>query len=323
MLTDTHCHLAFKAFDDSWPEVVKRAREKDIQMIAVGAAKATSEKSIAIAEQSDGVFASIGIHPTHTDEVFNYDWFEKMADHPKVVALGETGIDHFHVIPAQAGIQGHDNKTLDPRVRGDDKKIIGGEKDRREIILKKQEDLLRAHLTIARDKKLPVILHSRDGKTESPPPNPLLSTGGGTETENTSPPVLRRGLRGGLTAYEHLYQVLTDFGYFNGVLHCYGGDWAMAKKFLDLGLMLSFTGIVTFKNASETLKAAVRNAPLDRIMIETDAPYLAPEPYRGKENEPAFVEYVARGIAEIRGVSFAEIAGATSENAIKFFKLRS
>ncbi|MEK7125622.1 MAG: TatD family hydrolase, partial [Patescibacteria group bacterium] len=252
MLIDTHCHLAFKAFADSWPEVVKRARAKDIQMIAVGAAKATSEKSIAIAEQSDGVFVALGVHPTHTDEEFDYEWFNKAADHPKVVAMGETGIDHFHLPP---------HPTLSPGGRG---KEAG-----RDVVLKKQEDLLRAHLTIARDKKLPVIFHSRDGKTESasPPPKPLLSKGGGTENkiDSASPPVLRRGQRGGLTAYEHLYQVLTDFGYFNGVLHCYGGDWAMAKKFLDLGLMLSFTGIVTFKNASETLKEVVRNVPLDRM----------------------------------------------------------
>src|SRR3990167_7574427 len=110
MLIDTHCHLAFKAFDNSWSEVVKRAREKGIQIIAVGAAKATSEKSIAIAESSEGVFAAIGLHPTHTDEVFDYDWFNQAAEHPKVVAMGETGIDHFHiedkidVIPAEAGI---------------------------------------------------------------------------------------------------------------------------------------------------------------------------------------------------------------------------
>ncbi|MBI2050908.1 MAG: TatD family hydrolase [Parcubacteria group bacterium] len=292
MLIDTHCHLAFKAFDDSWPEVVKRAREKDIQMIAVGAAKATSEKSIAIAESSDGVFAALGVHPTHTDEEFDFDWFNKAADHPKVVAIGETGIDHFHI-----------------------------DENQREVILKKQEDLLRAHLTIARDKKLPVILHSRDSKTESkaPPPNPLLVTGGGMVSEEIPIPARQRGLGGGLTAYEHLYNIIKDFGYFKCVLHCYGGDWAMAKKFLDLGLMLSFTGIVTFKNASETLKEVVRNIPMDRMMIETDSPYLAPEPYRGKQNEPSYVEYVARGIAFIRGQDYDTVASQTTENARRFF----
>ena len=97
MLIDTHCHLSFKAFDDSWTDVIKRAREKGIQMICVGAARSTSEKSIAIAEKSDGVFAAVGLHPTHTDEVFNYEWFSQAAENPKVVAIGETGIDHFHL----------------------------------------------------------------------------------------------------------------------------------------------------------------------------------------------------------------------------------
>ena len=292
MLIDTHCHLAFKAFDDSWLEVVKRARDKDIQMIVVGAAKATSEKSIAIAEQSGGVFASVGLHPTHTDEEFDFAWFKNAADNLKVVAIGETGIDHYHidVTPRHSELveesQGYSGDPSTPlrSARDDDKK--------RAVVLKKQEDLLRQHLTIARDKKLPVILHSRDGKTES--------TG---------------------ECYNHIYQVLTDFGYFNGVLHCYGGDWLMAKKFLDLGLMLSFTGIVTFKTVSESLKEVVRNVPLDRFMIETDSPYLAPEPERGKENEPAFVEHIARGIAEIRGVSYDEVARVTTENARKFFNI--
>ena len=263
MLIDTHCHLSFKAFNDTWPDAVKRARDKDIQMICVGAAKATSAKSIAIAEESDGVFAAVGLHPTHTDEVFDFDWFAKSASHPKVVAIGETGIDHFHL-----------------------------DESKKEIILKQQEDLLRAHLTIAKEKKLPVILHSRDGKHEQ-----------------------------GGEAYDHLLRVVKDFGYFNCVLHCFGGSWETAEKVLSAGLMISFTGIVAFKNTSETLKEVVANAPLDRFMIETDAPYLAPEPHRGKENEPAYVEHIARAIAEIRGVDYDTIARATTENARKFFNL--
>ena len=263
MLIDTHCHLCFKHFDQTYFEAIKRAREKGIQMICVGAAKATSEKSIAIAESSDGVFTAIGLHPTHTDEKFDLDWFYQAADNPKVVAIGETGIDHYHI-----------------------------DENQREIVLQKQEDLLREHLVLAHEKKLPVILHSRDGKEEQ-----------------------------GGEAYKHLYTIIKDFGYWHCVLHCYGGDWATAKKFLDLGLMISFTGIVTFKNASETLKEVVRNVPLDRFMVETDAPYLAPEPFRGKDNEPLLVEQIARSIAEIRGVDYDIIARATTENARKFFKI--
>lgn len=264
MLIDTHCHLSFKAFDDDWQDVVKRARDKDIRMIAVGAARETSEKSITIAEKEDGVFASVGLHPTHVeDEEFDYAWYASQADNPKVVAIGECGIDHYHI-----------------------------EEARRDIILQKQEDLLRQHLTLAQEKELPVILHSRDGKTES--------TG---------------------ECYNHLYRIVSEFGYSRCVLHCYGGDWEHAKKFLDLGMSVSFTGIVTYKNAGVALLEVVRNVPLDRFMIETDSPYLAPEPYRGKENEPAYVEHVARTIAKIRGVDYDTVASQTTENAKKFFEI--
>ncbi|MEK7189299.1 MAG: TatD family hydrolase [Patescibacteria group bacterium] len=262
-MIDTHCHLSFKAFDETWREAVKRAREKDIQMICVGAAKETSEKSITIAKE-DGVFASIGLHPTHVeDESFDQAWFSEQADNPKVVAIGETGIDHYHL-----------------------------DETRRQDILSKQEDLLLKHLSLAKEKDLPVILHSRDGKHEQ-----------------------------GGAAYEHLCRIITSFGYFRCVLHCYGGDWEHAKKFLDLGCMVSFTGIVTYKNASESLIEVVKNIPRDRFMIETDSPYLAPEPMRGTQNEPAYVEHVARGIAKIRGEDYDTVAQQTTENARRFFRL--
>ena len=280
MLIDTHCHLSFKAFENDWKDVVKRARERDILMITVGAARETSQKSIAIAQQEDGVFASIGCHPTHADdEEFDADWYSSAADNPKVVAIGETGIDYYH-------LNDRDFCHSDRAVLGERRNPFAA----KNTILKKQEELLINHLKIAKEKDLPVILHARSGKTES------------------------SGI-----AYEHLYRVIKDFGYFRCVVHCFGGSWDWAEKFLDLGLMISFTGIVTFKNASEALKEVVRKMPLDRFMIETDAPYLSPEPMRGKQNEPAFVEYVARGIADIRNLPYDEIAMHTTENARRFF----
>ena len=265
-LIDTHCHLCFRAFDSTWQETVNRARAAGVGMICVGAARETSAKSIAIAQKTDGVFAAVGLHPTHAeDEEFAYEWFAEAAQRAKVVAIGETGIDHYHL-----------------------------DEKRKAIILKKQEDLLRRHLLLAQENKLPVILHSRDGREEQ-----------------------------GGQAYEHLYQIIKDFGYFNCVLHCYGGGWPTAEKFLKLGLMISFTGIISFHNAGDNLKEVSRQIPLERMMIETDSPYLAPEPYRGKQSEPAYIERVARAIAEIRGVSFEEIAEKTTRNAIKFFKLNN
>ena len=263
MLIDNHCHLTFKAFDEDWEDLVKRASKNDIQMICVGAAKATSEKSITIAKE-DGVFASIGLHPTHAgDEEFDEAWFTGQADNPKVVAIGETGIDHYHL-----------------------------DESKRDVVLGKQEELLKQHLELAKVKDLPVILHSRDGKTES--------TG---------------------EAYNHLYKIIKEFGYYRCVLHCFGGSWETAQKFLDLGCMISFTGIVTFKNASETLREVVKNIPASRLMIETDSPYLAPQAFRGKQNEPSYVEYVARGVAEIRGEEYSDVTQYTTKNAKTFFNL--
>ncbi|MBU2575840.1 TatD family hydrolase [Patescibacteria group bacterium] len=272
MLIDTHCHLSFKAYNRDWKDVVKRARDAGVQMITVGAARDTSEKAVTIAKEADGVFASIGCHPTHAqDEEFDFDWYMSQADNPKVVAIGECGVDYFHIDPESSD---------------------GASETRREEILKAQEELFFKHLKIAKEKDLPVILHTRDSN---------------------------HGPSG--VAYEHLYGLVKDFGYTRCVVHCFGGSWKWAEKFLDLGLMISFTGIVSFKNASPELRDVVRNTPKDKFMIETDAPYLAPEPYRGKQNEPAYVEYVAKAIAQIRGVSYDDIASETTKNAKKFFNI--
>ena len=264
-LIDTHCHLSFRAFNDTWQDALKRAALKNIAIICVGAAKETSEKSITVANYSKNAFASVGLHPTHAeDEVFDYDWYSASCDNKKVVAVGETGIDHFHL-----------------------------DESRGNEILQKQEELLLQHLTLAKEKNLPVILHSRDGKEEQ-----------------------------GGKSYRHLYKLVKDFGYYNCVVHCFGGSWEDATKFLDLGLMISFTGIITFKNASDSLKSVVKQMPLDRLMIETDSPYLAPQEHRGKQNEPAFVEYVAQGIANIKGMDYDKVAQVTVSNAVKFFGIK-
>lgn len=262
-LIDTHCHLSFNAFSEDWEAAIERARAAGVRrMISVGAAVDTTEKAIVIAERSEGVYATVGIHPTHTeDDVFDEAWFREKLAHPKVVAVGETGIDYYRI-----------------------------DQGRKEEIVAQQEVLFKHHVRLAKVAQKPVILHSRDGKTEQ-----------------------------GEDAYEHVFRLISDIGYTQCVLHCYGGKWQQAKKFIDIGCLLSFTGIVTFKNAGEDLREVVKNIPPDRYMIETDSPYLAPEPYRGKQNEPAYVAHVARGIAAIRGVSFEQVAEETTGNARRFF----
>lgn len=281
MLIDTHCHLSFKAFKNDYTDVIKRAQENDVQMITVGSNTETSKKAITIAKE-DGVFASIGIHPTHTDDdTFDAGWFSEAVDDKSVVAIGECGIDYYHLDDAV-------NRHPEQSVLAKSKDLVSIKKS----TLLKQEELFLKHLNLAKEKDLPVILHTRDGKTES--------TG---------------------HAYEHLYHLIKDFGYFKCVVHCFGGSWEWAQKFLDLGLIISFTGIVTFKNASEELIDVVQRVPKDKFMIETDAPYLSPEPYRGKQNEPAYVEYIAKGIASIRGKEYDDITAQTTKTAKKFFNL--
>jgi len=264
MLIDTHCHLSFKAFSDDWRDVINRARSKGIQMITVGSQQKTSEEAITIANESDGVFASIGFHPSHADDdEFNYNWFLENANNPKVVAIGECGVEFFRT----------------------------PEKEIKEI-LKKQEEILRKQISIAKQNDLPVILHARNSESESID-----------------------------SSYYHLLRIIKDENYPKCVVHCYGGTWKEAKDFLDFGCMISFTGIVTFKNASEDLIETVKKIPNDKFMIETDAPYLSPEPHRGEENESLFVEYVAQGVAQIKNMPYDDIASITTKNAKDFFNI--
>jgi len=264
MLIDTHCHLSFKAFSDTWKEVADRAFERGVLMICVSSQKDTSKKSIKIAQSHEGVFSAIGFHPTHSqDEDFDFEWFSKNAKEQKVVAIGECGVDFYHN-------EGFDAKD----------------------ILFKQEDVLRRQIEIAREASLPIILHARDSKEKSD-----------------------------FSSYDELLRIIKEEDSKRCVLHCFGGTWEQAKKFLDLGCLVSFTGIATFKNASNDLIETIKKVPKEMYMIETDAPYLSPEPHRGEVNEPAFVEHVARAIALIRGEEYDDIAETTTSNAKKFFNI--
>ncbi len=263
MLIDTHCHLSFKAFRDDLKEVVKRAKSADIAIITVGSQKETSAKAIAIARAEDGVFASIGFHPTHvSDEEFDYDWYEKNSNEEKVVAIGECGIDFYHANP-----------------KDDD-------------ALRNQEDIFRKQINLARQKNLPLIMHARNSSSKSE-----------------------------IDAYGHVLRIIKDENFSKCVLHCFGGTWEVAKSFLDFGCLISFTGIVSFKNVSSELVEVVKKVPSGSFMVETDAPYLSPEPFRGKRCEPSYVEYVARAIATIRGQEYDDIAEETTKTAKEFFNI--
>lgn len=285
MLIDTHCHLNFAAFKDDADEVIHRSLDNNTWMILVGSEYKTSNRALSYANKYQrGVYAAVGLHPIHLEDMrvenddengegeynfiaraeeFNYDNYEKLAKFEKAVAIGEIGLDYYHLDPS-----------------GD-----------LPAIKHKQQEVFVQQLLLAQNLGLPVIIHCRQ-------------------------------------AHDDLLAILTDFKkeYAKslpgdrpwGVIHCFSGDEDLAWKYFNLGLMISFTGLITFSQQWDDL---IRKTPLDRIMIETDAPYMTPEPFRGKRNEPLFVQYVAKRIADIKGLPIERVADKTFANAKALFRL--
>jgi len=253
MLIDSHCHLDFPDFSGEVDAIISRAQAAGIERIVTVSTRVKRHGDVlAIAERFPLVYCSVGTHPHYAHEELDVTVEELIARtrHPKVVALGEAGLDYHY--------------GLSPRAA--------------------QEQGLRNHIAAARQTGLPLVIHSRDADAD-------MSAVLAEETEK---------------------------GAFPAVLHCYTGGQALAHRAVALGLFISFTGILTFKK-SEDLRAVAKSLPSDRILIETDAPYLAPGPYRGKRNEPAFVVETARVLAETRGVPPEQIASETTENFFRLF----
>ena len=260
MLIDSHCHLTDDQFDPDRSEVLLRAREAGVERILVIASdRADSERVVELVnqpgdrEKEPALWGTAGIHPHDAKgaEEGDLDTIRVLArEHVRIVAVGETGLDFFY-----------DNS---PRTL--------------------QESLFRAHLEVAEELCLPIVVHSRSADA--------------------------------LTC-----RILKEWGSrVDGVLHCFTGGRDLMETALDVGWMVSFTGIISFKNYGD--QELVRSVPRGRLMVETDAPYLAPVPHRGRRNEPAFVAEVAEVLASIRGEDLREVEGYTSENAIRFFNLK-
>jgi TatD DNase family protein len=252
MLFDTHVHLNAEQYEDDLQEVINRALEKGVQnMVVVGFDEPTIKKAIQIAETYDFIYASVGWHPVDaidmTDE--HLAWIEKLAQHPKVVALGEMGLDYHW------------------------------DKSPKEV----QKDVFRRQIRLARKVNLPIIIHNRDA----------------TEDVVT---ILKE---------ERVEEV-------GGIMHCFTGSIEVAKKCMEMNMYISFGGPVTFKNAKKPKEVATE-LPLDKLLIETDCPYLTPHPFRGKRNEPGYVSYVAEQIAELKGITYEELADITTANAKQLF----
>ena len=252
-LIDSHCHLDFPDFADELDDIVARASDNGVAaMITISTRMRRFDDVMAITERYDNVYCTVGTHPHYADEEDGIDprTFIDLARHPKVVGIGECGLD-FH----------YDNASRAAQERG-----------------------FRAQIAAARETGLPVVIHSRDADA----------------------------------ATEEILREEAGEGSFRAVLHCFTGGAAFARAGITLGHYVSFSGIMTF-NRAEELRAIAAELPHDRILVETDAPYLAPVPERGHRNEPSFVRHTARRLAELRGVSEAEIAAVTARNTLALF----
>lgn len=253
MLVDSHCHLDFPDFTEERAAIVARAKAAGVErMVTISTRVKRFPQILAIAEEFDEVFCSVGTHPHNADEELDVTAEElvRLSRHPKVVAIGEAGLDYFY-----------DKAPRDAQAKG-----------------------LRTHIAAARETQLPLVIHAR-------------------------------------SADEDMVAILTEEtgkGAFPFILHCFSSGPELARVGVELGGYVSFSGILTFKNSAE-LRDIARDVPRERLLVETDAPYLAPIPFRGKRNEPAYVANTAAVLAETIGVSASEIAAITTDNFFRLF----
>ena len=312
MIFDSHTHIQFPEFDADRDAVIKRALEAGVWMVNVGTNVESSKKAVELAHQyKEGMYASVGIHPVRdeisngtsphdADEDYDFARIEELARDPKVVGIGETGLDYY---------RNQEIQNLKIKIQNDNAKF--------KIIKEKQKELFIKHIELARKVKKPLIIHCRNAH------NDLLEILQ-TQYGEVQPPTTKSFLSSGC------YTATNSFGVRKsqraeveprGVMHFFGGEgaWENLDKYLEMGFYISLAGVITFKNYKDAEN--IKKIPLDRVLIETDAPYAAPEPYRGKRNEPSHVKFVAEKLAEIKGVSFEETAEQTTLNAKKLFSI--
>jgi len=254
-LVDSHCHLDFADFNGRVPEILEAMRNEGVShALCVSVTLEDFPAVLALAEENANLFASVGVHPDYPDaNAVSVDDLERLARHPKIVAIGETGLDYY-------------------RLKGD---------------LEWQRERFRTHIRAARRCHKPLIVHTR-------------------------------------AAADDTLRIMREEGAdeIGGVMHCFTESREVAQAAVALGFHISFSGILTFRNAAD-LREVARALPLDRVLVETDSPYLAPVPYRGKLNQPAYVRYVAEELARVRELSFEQVAEATSANFFRLFRQES
>lgn len=249
--TDTHCHLNHPDLYAEWHAALFRAQQSGVQrLILIGYDLESSRRAVELAEQSDALYAAVGIHPHDAAQcdTDSLQTLRELAAHPRVVAVGEIGLDFY--------------RNLSPR--------------------EAQYEAFHAQMQLAQSLSLPVVIHCRE-------------------------------------AYEEVLSILAQYPAVQGVLHCFSGTAEQAQQGLELGYYLGIGGVVTFKSA-ESLRAIVRDIPRDRLLLETDAPYLAPHPYRGKRNEPAYLPLIAQQVAALWDMPLEQLSEITEANTQRLFQ---
>lgn len=252
MLVDSHCHLDFPGLFENLEDLLRAMAENGVNAaICVGVNLDDFPNVRRIAESHSNIYASVGVHPDYEVEEPSVDDLLRLAAHPRVIAIGETGLDYF-------------------RLKGD---------------LEWQRNRFRVHIRAAKESGKPLIVHTREAAIDT---LRIMKEEGADEV--------------------------------GGIMHCFTESLEVARAAMDMNFLISFSGIVTFRKALE-LKEVARSVPLEKMLVETDSPYLAPVPYRGKTNQPAYVKHVAEEIASLKGVSFDEVCKATTENFCRLFGL--
>ncbi|RLQ91696.1 TatD family hydrolase [Falsibacillus albus] len=255
MLFDTHVHLNAEQFNEDLEEVLERAKEAGVEkMVVVGFDRPTIERAMELIEKYDYLYASVGWHPVDAIDMKEEDleWIEQLTEHPKVVALGEMGLDYHW------------------------------DKSPKDI----QKEVFRKQIRLAKKVKMPIIIHNRE-------------------------------------ATQDIVDILREEGAeeVGGIMHCFSGSPETAKECVDMNFYISLGGPVTFKNAKKPKEVAME-IPIEKMLIETDCPYLAPHPNRGKRNEPSYVKLVAEEISRLKELPYEEVAKKTTENAHKLFDIK-
>jgi TatD DNase family protein len=283
MLIETHAHLDYPDFAHDLDDVIRRARNAGVtRVITIGTSVESSRRAIDLAEKYPAVYAAIGVHPTYVEEAEEdvITPLRELAKNPRVVAIGETGLDYHH-LPSEKVAKEEQVQVMSALRTETDEEIEAQIRDG--AYKSKQASLFQQQLDLALELGLNAIIHQRD-------------------------------------AWEDTLEIMRLYtDKVRGVFHCFGGSLDQASEVLDLEHLISFTGIVTFKNGA-TVREVAAKIPLWKFMVETDCPYLAPVPFRGKRSEPAHTRIVAETIAAAREVPLKEIAEATTETAEKFFR---